>query len=297
MNRADLESWLTVIHAGEIKGTYRHTWCRQPGTGQWQEHLQGIIQYLERAHADAREIFHSSIHLSLDPVPAKRNQPSYPHDMPLNAKKGFFGEALCGLFTETMDIVGGDEWIIPTFLFRLHAAAEEHLFRLVMKEKVPKAIPGRTGSDFIALAIRDGQITKFLSGEAKCHEIFNITQCGQFLKKMSEEGPAPVSLPQLIRILEDQDDGRLSEIIAAIDDVFLQNKFDTIPKTNLFLYLYDKPGVITYEAARISVDLKASSYTSNVPLHVFEVNIPDGSQLVESAYDRVYREVTTDVVV
>jgi hypothetical protein len=142
--------------------------------------------------------------------------------MPLKAKKGFFGEALCGMFTEAIEIAGEDEWIVPAFLFRLHREAEEHLFRLVMKEKVPKDIPGRTGSDFVAIAMGgDGQITKFLSGEAKCHDAFNITKCRKFLKELSDEGPVPVSLPQLIRILEDQDEGHLGEIIAAIDDVFL----------------------------------------------------------------------------
>lgn len=298
MKRADLEEWLQVTQTGETKSSYVHTWCRQVEAGRWQAHLPHIVQYIERAHEDARELFHSTIHLSLDPVPAKRHQPSYPHDMPLKAKKGFFGEALCGMFTEAMEIVGGDDWYIPTFLFRLHREAEEHLFRLVMKEKAPKDIPGRTGSDFLAIAVAaDGRIRKFLSGEAKCHDIFNITKCRKFLKDLSEEGPVPVSLPQLIRILEDQDHGQLTNVIDALNDLFMQKKYDTVEKTNLLLYLFDKPGVIAYEAARISEELKATNYTCNVPLHVFEVCIPDGTELVKQVYDSVYREATTDVAV
>ncbi len=226
MERSDLERWFNVSHSTDAKGDYRHTWCRQTEPGQWKKHLPGIIGYLERAHADARDYFHSTIHLSLDPVPSQRHQPSYPHDMPLKAKKGFFGEALCGMFTETMEIVGGESWIVPAFLFRLHREAAEHLFRLVMKEKVPKDIPGRTASDFIAIAIgKDGQIKRFLSGEAKCHETFNTTQCKQFLIEIGEEGAVPVSLPQLVRIFEDQDKGHLTGIIAAIDELFLSSGF------------------------------------------------------------------------
>lgn len=298
MNRAELESWLDVSHADDPKGEYRHSWCRQSGAGRWEEHLPRIIAYLERAHADARELFHSTIHLSLDPVPVQRNQPSYPHDMPLKAKKGFFGEALCGMFTEAMEMLGGDEWIIPAFLFRLHQEAEEHLFRLMMNEEVPKDIPGRSGSDFLAISItKEGRIKKFLSGEAKCHDTFNITKCRKFLEELSREGPTPVSLPQLIRILEDQDQGQLTGLIAAIDEVFQTRSYDKIPKLNLFLYMYDKPGVKSCAAARISGELKDCSYNGGGPLHVFEVWIPDGTELVKKAYDRIYRGVVTDVAV
>lgn len=225
MEQADLEKWLHITHTGDTEGTYIHTWCRQLEAGKWKAHFPRIVQYVEQAHADARDLFHSTIHLSLDPVPATRHQPSYPHDMPLKAKKEFFGEALCGMFTEAMEIVGGDDWYIPTFLFRLHREAEEHLFRLVMKEKVPKEIPGRTGSDFLAISMTDdGRIRKFLCGEAKCHDTLNITNCKKYLKKLSEEGPVPVSLPQLIRILEEQDQGQLTRLIDAINDIFMNRK-------------------------------------------------------------------------
>lgn len=298
MNRADLERWLSVVPTLDPNGNYCHTWCRQMEAGKWKEHLPGIVRYLEQAHADAREVFHNTIHISLDPIPARRIQPSYPHDMPMQAKKGFFGEALCGMFTESMDIIGGDNWVIPTFLFRLHREAEEHLFRLVMKEKVPKKIPGRTGSDFLAIAFgADGKIQKFLSGEAKCHEKFNITKCKKFLKDISEEGPVPVSLPQLIRILEDQDRGHLTELIAAIDEIFLNGTYSEIGKINVLLYLYDNPKIASYETARISSEIKESSYNSNVPLHVFEICIPDGSDLVKTAYEQLYMETATDVAV
>jgi hypothetical protein len=117
------------------------------------------------------------------------------------------------------------------------------------------------------------------------------------LKELSEQGPVPVSLPQLIRILEDQDQGQLTEIIAAIDEVFLTGRYEEIEKFNMFIYIFEKPRVVSYEAARISDELKASSYTGAVPLHVFEVWIPDGTELVKTAYDRVYREVAADVAV
>jgi hypothetical protein len=172
----------------------------------------------------------------------------------------------------------------------LHREAEEYLFRLVMGEDVSGDIPGRTGSDFVALSFgRDGKLRKFLVGEAKCHEVFNATKCRAALAKLGGEGPAPVSLPQLKRIVQEQGGEEMARIVAAIEEVIFRQQFDSIPRTNLFLYLFDRPGVVAYESARITDELKDSGYNCPVPLHVFEVWIPDGSDLVRAAYDRVYR--------
>lgn len=253
MDSAELATWFNIVHTDAPDGNYRHTWCRQAIAGGWKEHFPRIVQYLERAHSDARNYFHDAIYPSLDPVPSQRALPSYPNDMPLKTKKGFFGEALCGMFTEASEIVGGDKWIVPAFLFRLHQAAEEHLHRLMIGESVPTDIPGRTGSDFIAIALdKDGQITKFLSGEAKCHATFNVTQCGAFLHGMSKAGSIPVSLPQLRRILIDQNDPQLEGLIASIESIYFNESYHRIPKCNLLLYLFDKPGVVKYDSARIT---------------------------------------------
>jgi hypothetical protein len=298
MKRTELEQWLNVTHTADAETERRHTWCRQVAKGQWRKHLPSIVSYLEKAHADAREYFHSVIGLSLDPVLTSRKEPAYPQDMPLKTKKGFFGEALCGMFTEAMEIGGESEWLVPTFLFRMHREAEEHLFRLVMKEKVPVDIPGRTGSDFIAIAIgKNGTIRRFLSGEAKCHETFNITKCKEFLKEIGEEGVMPVSVPQLLRILQDQTDKKFAVIIAALEGIFLAKQYANVPKTNLFLYLYDKPGVVNYETPRITNELTAESYNSTVRLHVLEVCIPDGTELVETVYGSLYQGENANVTV
>lgn len=290
MDRAELEDWFGISHAGDLDGTYRHTWCRQAERGRWYRHLPNLIAYLERAHEDARQLFQSSFGLDLDPVAPRHGRPSYPSDLPLKTKKGYFGEALCGMMAEGIEIIGRDRWVVPAFLFRLHQEAEEYLFRLVLGAKVPRDIPGRTGSDFVALCLgEDGQIRKFLVGEAKCHEVFNATKCKEALAKLGDEGPTPVSLPQLKRIVQDRGGEGSDRVIAAIENVIFHQRFDSIPRTNLFLYLFDRPGVATYDSVRITEEVRDAGYKCPMPLHVFEVWIPDGSELVRTAYDRVYR--------
>ena len=297
MDQAEFEDWLGVSHTGDLDGAYRHTWCRQTERGRWNRHLPSLIAYLERAHEDARLLFESSLGLDLDPVAPRQVRLSYPRDLPLRTKKGYFGEALCGMMAEVTEIVGRDRWLVPAFLFRLHQEAEEYLFRLMLGEGVPRDIPGRTGSDFVALCLGDdGKIRKFLVGEAKCHEVFNATKCREALAKLGGEGPTPVSLPQLKRIVQDRGGQGADRVVAAIEDVIFHQKFGSIERTNLFLYVFDRPGVATYDSARITDEVKRAGYKCPMPLHVFEVCIPDGSELVRTAYDRVYRGVA-DVAV
>ena len=188
MKRIDIEDWLIDRIQGKATGNTATRGAANPRLGDGKNTFRAsLVTWSGGTPTHANISIRPSISVSIRLL--ERRQPSYPHDMPLKAKKGFFGEALCGMFTEGMEILGGENWIVPAFLFRLHREAAEHLFRLVMKEKVPKDIPGRTGSDFIAIALgKDGQIKRFLSGEAKCHETFNITGCKQFLKEIGEEG-------------------------------------------------------------------------------------------------------------
>jgi hypothetical protein len=232
----------------------------------------------------------ASLGISLDPLGG--DSPLYPRDLPPDTKRGYFGEALCGIVAEEMDIIGGDRWVVPGFLFRFHEEARLYLTRLVIGEGIGTSMTGRTGSDFIALCLNEeGWICKYLVGEAKSHKTFNITKCEKALKKLGKEASTPVSLIQLADILKSTDPEANASLIASIDDIFINQKFNTIPRTDLLFYAFDEAGVKHYDSVRITEELRQASYESNRKLHIFEVHIPDGAQLVKDAYDGMYREV------
>jgi hypothetical protein len=80
--------------------------------------------YFESAHLDAREVFHGDAGLDLHPdAGAPGAHAQYPACLPPTARRGLFGEVLCGLVTEQYGFVGDEEWTIPVFLFRHHADA------------------------------------------------------------------------------------------------------------------------------------------------------------------------------
>src|SRR4051812_1377035 len=112
MNRAELDDWFGITFMGDLQGPYCHTWCRQPERGRWYRHLTRLIAFLELAHRDASQLFDSSLGLDLDPVAPLSRRPAYPRDLPLKTKKGYFGEALCGMVAQSMEIVGGDQWVV-----------------------------------------------------------------------------------------------------------------------------------------------------------------------------------------
>lgn len=290
MERSDLESWFDLAHTQDTSGSCRHTWCVQTDTGRWRSCLPKLVRYFEHAHHDARTCFLASLGINLDPLGG--DGPAYPNDLPHDTKRGYFGEALCGIIAEQLDVIGGDRWIVPAFLFRFHEEARLYLTRLVIGEGVGKSITGRTGSDFIALCVdANGNITKYLVAEAKCHKTFNATKCARALNKLGNEASTPVSLPQLAEILKDADTHVNAPIVASINDIFINKKLRSIQRVDLFLYGFDDPGVKRYDTVRVTPDLKEANYKANRPLHIFEVHIPDGSELVTELYNGMYQGV------
>ena len=291
----DLTQWLSVQNIGDLDGRCSHTWCRQNATEGWRVMLPKLVEFYEFAHSHAREIFRDGVGLSLDPVDA--GIVDYPRSMPLDSKMGFFGEGFCGLLAKVLELIGRRTWDIPMFLFPLHQAAEEHLFRLIYGDPVPQSIPGRTGNDFLAFCLNNsGRIEAILVGEAKCHQTFNLTESRNALQKLRAEGDVPVSLPQLKRLLEDSNDaGRFDSTIEQIETLLLRahdEPTEVIPRVDLFVYIYGAPGVVNYIEPRITCPLEADMPDSNRYLHIAEIHVPNVRALVSSLYDNLYvREV------
>lgn len=290
MEHADLHAWFrTVELSGDIDSDYAHVRMLQAEMGGWQVVRDKLIALLERAHSDARTYFHTDLCLSLDPYDTSLGSYAYPKNLPLETQLGYFGEAFCAMISEGMELVGKRSWTVPVFLFRIHNQAEEYLHRLIYGEPVSKGIPGRTGSDFIALCLDDRRhVQAFLAGEAKCHETFNITKAQEALTDLGEQSPIPRSLGQLKRVLSDNNLMVWRDTIQSIERILLTKT--PVPRTDLFVYIFEKPGTTHYSSPRITKETKTKYHRCQRPLHVAEVHIPDARLMVSALYEGLYRK-------
>lgn len=287
MDRADFHSWMQISESVSDKRDFFHLWLRQGSSGDWKTVEEELRSYLERAHQDARTVFHRGLMLDLDPLTPSGHQ--YPNSLPLDAKKGLFGEAFCGMMAEAFECAGKDCWMIPCFLFRLHDDAFNYLFRLMFGAEVSKAAPGRKGSDFIALELdADGHVVSFLNGESKCHETFNITKAREALAKMKQDSKLPVSLPQLVVIMCETNAERFASTIESIRRILLSRNQPKVPMAEMFVAVYAKPGIKECSEPRLNYQDKLGSHDCDRPLQIVEVWIPDAEQMIEELYNSLY---------
>jgi hypothetical protein len=291
VTRQDFEVWFDAGSSREPDGLYTHLRLRARDAQRWAEVRPAVIAYFERAHADARDYFHEALGVSLDPRGGD-HVIDYPSSLPLGTKKGYFGEVFCGMLAEAEQVAGGEDWEVPIFLFRLHHAAEEYLTRLITGEAVAVDMPGRTGSDCLALALaQDGSIEAILSAESKCHETFNITIAKQAIAALGTQAGVPVSLPQLKRLLAELDAERYKPTILALERLITVARQPTVPRRDLIVFIFEDPAVHDYAAPRITVADIQGHYRCNCDrrLQVVEVHLPGAGALIEQLYDGLYR--------
>ena len=290
MQRPDLISWFhTFDQSGDLGSNFAHLRAVQQDVNGWHCVRDKLRKYLEDAHRDARDFFHSDLCLSLDPFGSQTPSFSYPNSMPEDAQLGFFGEAFCGIISSAIQIVGHLTWTVPVFLFRLHNAAGEHLHRLIYGDPVPPSIAGRTGSDFIALCLDgDRRVTAVLSGEAKCHTTFNLTHARAALEGLGEQGATPVSLGQLKRVLGDLPARLWGETVRSIESILMTRA--AVSRYDLFVYIFENPKLVNYVSPRLPQATAQTTHGMKRPLQIVEVWIPDLGTLVETIYQELYTQ-------
>lgn len=248
-----------------------------------------VLAYFEQAHADARQCFCAALGLSLDPRVIKPAV-DYPASLPIQTKKGYFGEVFCGILAEGGKVAGEKKWTVPIFLFRLHQQAEEFLFRLITGEAVADQIPGRTGSDCLALALdTGGEIEAILAAEAKCYEKFNITKAHEALCDLGSQAAVPVSLPQLKRLLMEIGRERYEPTILALERIISSARQPIVPRRDLMVFIFEDPAVQQYTTPRISVADVAAHHGNGRPLQVVEVHLPGAESLIKRLYEDLYQ--------
>jgi hypothetical protein len=285
---ADFGNWFETVETADVTSNYVHSRLAARDEASWQSLRPTIANYLEWAHADARDIFHDSLSISLDPRGGE-NSIEYPRNLPLQTRKGYFGEVFCGMLAESGQVHTDLAWTVPIFLFRLHTQAEEYLMRLITGEPAAANIVGRTGSDNLALCLNaDGSINAILASEAKCYETFNITKAREALSGLGTQAPVPVSLGQLKRLLVEMDPEGFEPTILCLETIIKNARNPTIPRHDLLVLIFEDPNIKIYDQPRISLEEKTANYVGGRPLQIVEVHLPIAGALIEELYAGLY---------
>ena len=265
--------------------------------------------YFESAHLDAREVFHGDAGLDLHPdAAAPGAHAQYPACLPPTARRGLFGEVLCGLVTEQYEFVGKQEWTIPVFLFRHHADARKYVFALARDPARQRQLHGRHGNDFIAVCLDgDGVVVRFLAGEAKWRKsltpgavetlMHGPWETVNGIKSRSGRGiwfevnrelSAPDGLRQLQSILKERDPNGFAAAILSMDKALILRGPVMIPRTDLVVLSGNGAATRVAGATLLPADGAPADYTAGNPLQIVEVILDGGDGLIDQLYDSLW---------
>jgi len=301
-----LDMWLEKYPSEE--GNYGHLLLEQVGASD-SSLVKALRPYFESAHADARQHFHELIGMDLHPEPsAPGAHAEYPRCLSVVAKRGLFGEVMAGLITEHYQFIGGHEWKVPIFLFRHHEDVERYLFALARDPSLVRAVFGRFGSDFIAIAMaQNGEVLRYLAGEAKWRK--NLTQSATNnlllgVKKKDKDGneyyepgiwsqlnkdsKIPHGLRQLQRLLKDRDPAGWSATILSLEKALLLKNPIPLARTNLVLIAGNAPAKRNAGTPWIDWEALPAEYSAPHDLQVVEIFLSDGEELINKIYDSLW---------
>ena len=310
-----LEEWLTQYSS--VNGRYGHLLLEQTGESD-QDLVEALHPYLESAHLDARNHFHEEIGIDLHPDADDEGAHAlYPGCLPLRARRGLFGELMAGLVTESYSFVGDHEWIVPVFLFRYHEDVEAYMFDLARDPQRARQLLGRFGSDFIALSLDDdGSVARFIAGEAKWRKTLTQSVVDELLlgRKVDDpehpgerihsgkgiwyqanrDTPVPRGIRQLQRLLELLDPDGYSAAILSIDKAIALNNPESLPRTDLILFVGNDPARRQKATAQIEWEETPPEYTAGNDLQVVEIYLTNGEELIDALYDSLWAEEEDD---
>ncbi len=273
----------------QVSKDYWHLHVSQKSSGNLDALLNEFKRFFELAHKDSRIRFHNMAGISLDPLNSAPPPCSYPKDLPLNTKKGYFGEVLCGIFGFFYQIVEKKKWSIPVFLFRNHDDAADYLFRLSRGEKIGSDIIGRRGNDFLALELSsNNEVKSFLVSEAKCHKNFSTTISKKVHEDLSAEKLVPINVGRMREILMDLKPAGWEEIRNSLGEILFENKISGVNRIDMFTYIFEDPKIKEYPPTRIPSDKKHVEYKNNRSLQAIEVFFPERESFLIALYDKLF---------
>lgn len=221
------------------------------------EVIDEIKIVVQDAHEDAKRRLRKLANINLDPLgepPAFDPAAGYPELLDFQTLKGYFGEIFAGIVAVNYSHFGESGWEMPVSFFRFHDLAFDQIERLHQGTSVATKIPGRTGDDNLAfLRDKKGNIIKILICEAKCTASHDSGLINDAHKKISELNFKPVSLRNLIDILQDYNDIQFNEWADAIRRLWLTSK-DSSP---------ERHDLVSYVCGQTPVDLSRNSWMSS----------------------------------
>jgi len=259
--------------------------------------MNGLREYFESAHLDAREYFHAAIGIDLHPDASTSGiNACYPNCLPETARRGLFGEVMAGLVAEGYEFVGSHKWTVPIFLFRYHGDVEQYLFSLARNPHRGRNVLGRLGSDFIGLSLGgDNSVERIIVGEAKWRKTLSkaivknlLTGVGGIWQKMNNDTPIPHGLRQLQRLLQERDPEGSAAIIISLDEVLLLRNQISIPRTDLVLIVGNNYPRRKDGETLIGWEEKPGEYRAGNDLQVVEIYLNDGEDLITQIYDSLW---------
>lgn len=304
-----LDSWLEVRFNTSPGYIHLLLQAKQPSSSNLAASLR---PYFESAHTDARHVFHEYAKLELHPdAVGQSGTIQYPSSLPTTTRHGLFGEVLAGLVVEAYRPDGGHEWSVPVFLFRYHADVGKYLFHLARDSSKKRQLWGRFGDDFIGISFDPkGSIQRFIVGEAKYRKVATKTvvddlilgsreekppKSGQFVRKddgiwqgFKKAPNVPEGLVQLQAILLECAPSQYAEAILSLDKVLAIHPQLTIPRTDLVVIAGNNPSQRQAGETNISDKEKPQEYDAGRELHVVEVFLNNGPELIESLYDSLW---------
>jgi len=289
INRKSLSQWLSMERM-ESDG-YHHLFLRQKDARKWEALLPQLVKYFEKAHHDARVHFHRMAGISLEPCQSKTVTVQYPNSLPAKAKRGLFGEVICGLITECYRFVGDHQWRIPVFLFRYHQDAENYINRLARGGKLREVI-GRLGDDFLALALKDdGTIEAILVGEAKFRTRLRPSEGDELVenvhKNLSNDNDVPVNIMRVCELLKQKDPDNYAVTRADLERINLLGSQEDVPRLDLVCLIVQRTKR-DYPPTYIPQDSCHPGYTCGRDLQAIEIVIDGACDLVDELYGRLY---------
>lgn len=300
---AAMAAWLKETN--KINGDYGHLLLEQQAPIDPAQ----LRPYFESAHLDAREAFHGDAGLDLHPdAGAPGAHAQYPACLPPTARRGLFGEVLCGLVTEQYEFVGKENWIIPVFLFRHHADAKKYVFALARDPARQRQLHGRHGNDFIAICLDgNGAVVRFLAGEAKWRKSLTTgavetLMLGEWettngVKSRSNRGiwyelnrelAAPDGLRQLQSILKERDPNGYAPAILSMDRALILRNPVMIPRTDLIVLSGNAAAKRAAGSTLLTVNAVSADYTAGNPLQIVEMILEGGDALIDQLYDSLW---------
>lgn len=290
----DLRNWIPVTGCTTL-ADYQRLLCTGSLIGTADPGYIALKTYLESAHRDARDHFHEICSIDLHPgANGPGGRVEYPNRLIGRVRKGLFGEALCGVITESWLLLAAQaHFTVPVFLFRFHSGVEEELSKLL--DGGPAAeFAGRHGDDFLALELSPTEdVVRILVGEAKFrtemtpggyHDVM-VTE-DKVLPKLSTEPSVPRSITKLNRLLGMVDATRFEAIRASLEQIHLRQA--TAERVDMVLLVYEDHAKRT-PPPYAPTTAKPTEHTAARPLLVVELHLPGANALMDSLYPVLYR--------